>query len=109
MTDRQTDRRTGKNNMSPDPVGGRHNNGSLLESVVQSCRLLNSSQYYMDEDLTENVYAKGVHGAIYCRVKPALYSDLVVKCMQADLHPNNFQDISLITGYWQLRYWCLKV
>ena len=25
MTDRQTDRRTGKNNMSPDPVGGRHN------------------------------------------------------------------------------------
>ena len=24
MTDRQTDRRTGKNNMSPDPVGGRH-------------------------------------------------------------------------------------
>ena len=26
MTDRQTDRRTGKNNMSPDPVGGRHKN-----------------------------------------------------------------------------------
>ena len=24
-TDGQTDRRTGKNNMSPDPVGGRHN------------------------------------------------------------------------------------
>ena len=26
MTDRQTDRLTGKNNMSPDPVGGRHKN-----------------------------------------------------------------------------------
>ena len=25
MTDRRTDRRTGKNNMSPDPEGGRHN------------------------------------------------------------------------------------
>ena len=24
-TDRRMDRRTGKNNMSPDPVGGRHN------------------------------------------------------------------------------------
>ena len=24
-TDGRTDRRTGKNNMSPDPVGGRHN------------------------------------------------------------------------------------
>ena len=26
VTDRQTDRRPGKNNMSPDPEGGRHNN-----------------------------------------------------------------------------------
>ena len=25
QTDGQMDRRTGKNNMSPDPVGGRHN------------------------------------------------------------------------------------
>ena len=25
VTDRRTDRRMGKNNMSPDPVGGRHN------------------------------------------------------------------------------------
>ena len=30
-TDGQTDRRTGKNNMSPDPVGGRHNEMAMLD------------------------------------------------------------------------------
>ena len=32
QTDRQTDGRTGKNNMSPDPVGGRHNNS--LNAII---------------------------------------------------------------------------
>ena len=35
QTDGQTDGRTGKNNMSPDPEGGRHNYMRL------SCMLLN--------------------------------------------------------------------
>ena len=34
VTDRQTDAR-GKNNMSPDPEGGRHNYSDLIKHVTQ--------------------------------------------------------------------------
>ena len=34
MTDRQTDRLTGKNNMSPDPVGGRHNKVRFVHELL---------------------------------------------------------------------------
>ena len=34
MTDGRTDRRTGKNNMSPDPVGGRHDEARYNEVEV---------------------------------------------------------------------------
>ena len=40
MTDRQTDgrtdRRTGKNNMSPDPEGGRHKNDYATFNAIQT-------------------------------------------------------------------------
>ena len=44
MTDRRTDRRRGKNNMSPDPEGGRHNNTNLqlmlkFENATYKCIL----------------------------------------------------------------------
>ena len=37
VTDRQTDGRPGKNNMSPDPKGGRHNNGTDKQYVAVFC------------------------------------------------------------------------
>ena len=33
-TDRQTDERPGKNNMSPDPKGGRHNEGARVVTTL---------------------------------------------------------------------------
>ena len=33
-TDRQTDGRPGKNNMSPDPKGGRHNEGARVVTLL---------------------------------------------------------------------------
>ena len=38
LTDRQTDERPGKNNMSPDPEGGRHNDAQ--QTLVHQKRLL---------------------------------------------------------------------
>ena len=40
VTDRQTDGRPGKNNMSPDPKGGRHNNSKSIKGSYHSCTLL---------------------------------------------------------------------
>ena len=34
VTDRQTDRRPGKNNMSPDPKGGRHNESKAMVLII---------------------------------------------------------------------------
>ena len=36
-TDGRTDRRMGKNNMSPDPVGGRHNEGHKFKLEYMCC------------------------------------------------------------------------
>ena len=45
MMDRQTDRRTGKNNMSPDPVGGRHNNFYVELEYCQNMQFCFSGNY----------------------------------------------------------------
>ena len=42
QTDRQTDRRRGKNNMSPDPVGGRHNDSKIID-IKSTCILVSFS------------------------------------------------------------------
>ena len=34
VTDRQTDRRTGKNNMSPNPSGGRHDDKTGTQAKI---------------------------------------------------------------------------
>ena len=70
MTDRQTDRRTGKNNMSPDPVGGRHNcivyiaGHQTLKIILQSRFIFNFQVYGLPPLYMQKAYSKTFLGII---------------------------------------------